>query len=241
VAENVPLIKVLTESGAGSRRAMTAAIKAGRVMVNGVVVSAFTHPVDVARDNVTLDWQPVKAAAPGYTYLMLHKPVGVLTTTRDERHRPTVMGLLPEKYRALRLYPVGRLDKDSSGLLLLTNDGNLTYRLTHPRYEHEKEYLVRLDAALSVVDIRRFRGGLDLEDGVTRAARCEPLHGEGEFRYRVVIHEGRKRQIRRMFATLGRRVMQLERVRLGPLHLENLEAGRTRELTSRELRDLKAA
>jgi len=241
VADNVPLIKVLTESGAGSRRAMTAAIKAGRVMVSGVVASAFNHPVDVTRDSVTLDWQPVRAAAARYTYLLLHKPTGILTTTRDERGRPTVMGLLPEKYRGLRLFPVGRLDKDSSGLLLLTNDGGLTYRLTHPRYEHEKEYLVRLDAALSAVDARRFRGGLDLEDGVTRAARCEPLRGAPEFRYRVVIHEGRKRQIRRMFATLGRRVVELERVRLGPLRLENLAAGQCRELTPRELRDLKAA
>ncbi len=241
MSESVPLIKVLTESGAGSRRAMTAAIKAGRVSVDGVIVSAFNHPVDVARDAVTLDWQPVKTAAPSYTYLLMHKPVGVLTTTRDERGRATVMALLPAKYRGVRLFPVGRLDKDSSGLLLLTNDGSLTYRLTHPRYEHEKEYLVRLDAALSAKEVRRFRAGLDLEDGVTRAAVCEPFRGAPEFRYRVVIHEGRKRQLRRMFATLGRRVEELQRVRLGPLRLENLAAGRCRDLTLQEIRDLSTA
>ena len=239
--DSVPLIKVLTESGAVSRRAMTAAIKSGRVMVGGVVACAFNHPVNVALDAVTLDWQPVKTAAPSYTYLLLHKPAGVLTTTRDERGRATVMALLPARYRRLRLFPVGRLDKDSSGLLLLTNDGALTYRLTHPRYEHEKEYLVRLDAALSGADVRRFRGGLDLEDGVTRAASCQPLRGAPDFRYRVVIHEGRKRQIRRMFASLGRRVEELQRVRLGPLHLENLASGQSRELTLQEVRDLKTA
>jgi len=235
-----PLIKVLTERGAGSRRASAAAIKAGRVSVNGTAASAFNQPVDICRDLVCLDGAPLAPAAPRHTYILLHKPTGVLCTTRDERGRQTVIDLLPARYRALRLYPVGRLDKESTGLLLLTDDGALTHRLTHPRYEHEKEYLVRLAAALSEAEIRRVTDGVVLEDGVTHPARCEPLRGTPPHRYRIVIHEGRKRQLRRLFWEIGHQVLALERVRLGPLRLGNLAPGRTRELTSAEIRALKS-
>ena len=187
---------------------------------------------------MTLDGRVVTATQSGYVYLLLHKPVGLLTTTRDDFGRSTVMDLLPVKYRGKRLFPVGRLDKDSSGLLLLTNDGRLAYRLTHPRFEHEKEYVVQLDAKLSAADLGHLRNGLDLGDGVRHRARCRRLRGESETRYVVVIHEGRKRQIRRMFASLGRRVLRLHRVRFGPLRLQNLGSGQCRELTSGEIRRL---
>ncbi len=236
-----PLVKVLTEGGAGPRRVSAAAIKAGRVSVNGSVASAFSQPVDTARDTVLLDGQPLTPAATHHTYIMLHKPAGVLSTTHDERGRQTVLDLIPAEYRGRHLFPVGRLDLDSTGLLLLTDDGALTHRLTHPRYEHQKEYLVSLAAALTTAQIRRVTTGIELEDGITHPARCEPVPGTLANRYRVVLHEGRKRQLRRMFTALGHRVLALTRVRLGTLQLGDLAPGRARELTTAEIEALRSA
>lgn len=212
---------------------MAEAIKQGRVAVNGHIASDFRLAIE-ADDLVMLDGRPVNLK-PGKkaVYLMLNKPLGVLTTTRDELGRGTVMALLPPKYRSLGLYPAGRLDKDSTGLLLLTNDGNLTYRLTHPRFEHEKEYLVRLDKRLAPPDADRLRRGIELEDGRTRPATIRPA--VEPLNYRVTVHEGKKRQLRRMFANLGYRVEALQRIRIGGLLLGNLKEGESRELTPAEV------
>ena len=144
---SVPLLKALSEAGVGSRRWITDAIKNGRVEVNGEPVENFRHPVNPETDRVSVNGKLVDLKPRRTVYLMVNKPAGILTTTSDERGRSTVLDILPEKYRHLRLYPVGRLDKDSTGLLLLTNDGELTYRLTHPRFEHEKEYLIHIDGS----------------------------------------------------------------------------------------------
>ena len=145
---SMPLIRALAEAGVGARRQLADEIKRCRVRVNGRVVEDFRYPVDVESDRVTVGGRDVDLARARRVYLMMNKPAGVLSAVRDERGRRTVIDLLPEKYRSVRLHPVGRLDMDSTGLLLLTNDGELTNRLTHPRFEHEKEYLVSIRSKL---------------------------------------------------------------------------------------------
>ena len=136
---------------------------------------------------------------------MLNKPEGLLCTTSDERGRRTILDILPEKYRRLRLYPVGRLDLDSTGLLILTNDGALTYQLTHPKFEHEKEYLVQIEGTLQPREKQNLEHGVKLEDGITAPAIIKEVRSTPPYNYSLTIHEGKKRQIRRMFAHLGYR------------------------------------
>ena len=229
-----PLLKALTAAGLGSRRKMADAIKYERVTVNGQVVTNFRHPVNAAEDRITLDGRTLALRAAPMLTLMLHKPAGYISTLSDERGRQKVTDLLPDKYRALRLYPVGRLDKDSTGLLLLTNDGDLAYRLTHPRYEHEKEYLVQIEGRLNRGEIKRLKEGLKLDDGKTSPSRIEEVPAT-PFNYSLTIHEGRKRQVRRMFAHLGYTVLALKRIRFGTLVLGNLPEGKTRELGAQEI------
>jgi len=235
----VPLLKLLTESGAGSRRKMADAIRENRVTVNGITAENFKMPVNPQSDKVLLDGKPVKATVEQPVVLMMNKPKGILTTTDDEEGRRTVLDLLPEKYTHLRLYPVGRLDKDSIGLLLLTNDGELTNRLTHPRYEHEKEYLVHINAQLSPQEMQQLQRGVMLEDGVTSPARLKEIKHTPPYNYSMTIHEGKKRQIRRMFAHLGYTVLALKRVRSGNLLLGNLKPGEIRELSAKEVASLR--
>jgi 23S rRNA pseudouridine2605 synthase len=228
------LLKALTAAGLGSRRKMADAIKYERVTVNGQIITNFRHPVNAAEDVIALDGKILALKAERTVTLMLHKPMGYISTLSDERGRQKVTDLLPEKYRHLRLYPVGRLDKDSTGLLLLTNDGDLAYRLTHPRYEHEKEYLVQISGRLKKDETRKLERGLVLEDGKTRPARIEETAAT-PFNYSLTIHEGRKRQVRRMFANLGHTVLALKRIRFGTLVLGNLPEGKTRELGAQEI------
>lgn len=216
---------------------MTAAIKRGGVAVNGETVESFNHPVDPAEDVITIDGRRIKVAVEPLVYLMLNKPTGVISSTTDTRGGRTVIDILPEKYRSIRLYPVGRLDKDSTGLVLLTNDGELTFRLTHPRFEQEREYRVRLDRALDQREAASLEKGIDLHDGRTSPARVRALE-RPPFSYSVTVHEGRKRQVRRMFAVLGYSVRGLKRKRLGSLRLGALGEGETRELTGAEVRQL---
>ncbi len=233
-----PLIKVLTDAGLGSRRKMTDAIKAARVTVNGRVAESFNHPVDPAGDSVFLDNRKVDLAPRRVIVLALNKPEGVLSTVTDDRGRATVLDVLPEKYRKHRLYPVGRLDMDTTGLLLLTNDGDLTYRLTHPRFEQEKEYLVQTPGTLRPAELKLMEQGIELEDGRTAPARVSKLRAGARYHYRVVIHEGRKRQVRRMFEHFGHRVTGLRRVRIGTLLLGDLPEGEVRPLTNHEVKSL---
>lgn len=231
------ILKALTEAGLGPRRRMAEVIKRGGVEVNSRVVESYNHPVDVENDRVRVDGRSVSLKATPTICLMLNKPVGVVTTASDEKGRPTVLGILPEKYRGLRLYPVGRLDKDTTGLILLTNDGDLTYRVTHPRFELEKEYLVRIEGNLRPMEIRLLEEGIRLEDGLTHPARLERAVSP-PFNYSITIHEGRKRQVRRMFERLGHPVLALKRVRLGGLALGDLKEGEMRRLTAKDLREL---
>jgi 23S rRNA pseudouridine2605 synthase len=237
---STPLLKALTEAGVGSRRRIAEAIKSGEVKVNGEPVEDFRHPVNPETDRVSVHGKPVDLRPKRIIYLMVNKPAGILATTGDERGRRTVMDILPEKFRHLRPYPVGRLDKDSTGLLLLTNDGELTYRLTHPKFEHEKEYLIHVEGRLKPDEKTKLEKGLELEDGMTYPVVVKEIKSPPPFNYSITMHEGRKRQVRRMLANLGHHVLALKRIRMGSLNLGNLKEGAARELTDTEIRALLA-
>jgi cytidylate kinase len=226
------LHRVLAHAGIASRRKCEALIAAGRVRVNGEVVSTMGSRVDPDHDRIEVDGIAIPANYP-QVHLMLNKPSGYLSTVRDPQRRPTVLDLVPQKER---LYPVGRLDRDSEGLILLTNDGELTERLTHPSFEHEKEYQVWVDGQPTAASLRRLREGLELEDGFTWPAQVTVLRTEGDGTWlRMVIHEGRKRQLRRMCEAIGHPVRRLIRVRIGPLILGDLLPGHYRALSEQEV------
>jgi len=229
------LLKALTEAGAGSRRRMADAIMHGLVQVNGSVVADLRYAVDAQKDRITVDGRVVDIKSQKHVYLMLNKSAGVLSTVRDERGRRTVIDILPEKYRSIGLHPVGRLDKDSAGLLLMTNDGEFTYRLTHPKFEKEKEYLLQIGGILKPHEISALEKGIELEDGMTHGAVVKSICSMPPFNYSITLHEGRKRQVRRMFASLGYRVVALRRVREGSIVLGALGEGHVRELSDGEV------
>ena len=217
---------------------MTEAIKQGQVKVNGKVAESFNHPVDTARDRVFFNGRPVVLERDEVICLMLNKPEGIVSTASDEMGRRTVLDIIPPKYRQYRLYPVGRLDIDTTGLLLLTNDGDLTYRLTHPKFEYEKEYLVQTKGKLLPEEKRKLEHGILLEDGLTHPAKVKEI-AIAPFNYSIIIHEGKKRQVRRMFERLKHTVISLKRVRIGNLTLDDLPEGNVRPLTLKEIRDLR--
>lgn len=232
----------LARSGCGSRRSMEAAIRAGRVQVDGATVTALGTRIDPATQRVSLDALPVGVDATRRIVLALHKPSGVLTTTRDPHGRPTVLQLVPPAYRGVRLYPVGRLDFESEGLVLLTNDGELAHRLMHPRFGHEREYVVEVTGAPPPDLSERLSAGVDI--GELRAAKADlrDLHRlDDRWRMTLLLHEGRRRQIRRMCAALKLPVVHLRRVRIGAATLGDLPAGGARELTDAEIAALASA
>ena len=288
LASHIRLQKVIAQSGIASRRHAEALITAGRVAVNGQVVTQLGTKVDPARDLVVIDGRTIVLAGqdpgvlpgagvlpdkgamhdadtlsyapPGAAmdevgialdflgqpleYWALHKPIGVVTTLDDPQGRPTVGQLIAHFTRA-RVYPVGRLDVGSSGLLLMTNDGDLANRLMHPRFAHEKEYHVQVTGSLGAGELDRLRNGVELDGQLTAPAVFEwmgaPPQDGRTGRLRVVLREGRKRQIRRMIEAVGGRVVQLVRVRMGPLWLADVAVGQARRLTEAQVAALKAS
>lgn len=231
--------KFLADAGCGSRRDMITAMKLGRVKVNSRVIQDPRYTINPTQDVVMLGKQVVKAIPPR-VYVMLHKPAGYLTTNDDPQGRPTVFDLLDKDFDTSRLFAIGRLDEDTTGLLILTNDGQTTYKLTHPRFEHPKEYEVTVSRMLTDRQIRQFQRGLMLEDGKTAPAQISQLQQSQKITYRVIIHEGRKRQIRRMFEHIGNPVITLKRIRMGQLWLDTkLKPGQSRPLTDKEVIQLK--
>jgi pseudouridine synthase len=233
-----------------SRRHAEELILAGRVQVNGQPVTQLGAKVQPEGDEVQVDGRPVQAPA-ARVYLLLHKPAGVVTTASDPQGRQTVLDLLPSSLQAQRLFPVGRLDLDSEGLLVLTNDGALALRLTHPRFEQEKEYHALVRGRPAPAALEPLRRGLQLpgEARPTAPAQVRFLraaHGRqdadapapGTSWLSVTLHEGRKRQVRRMLAAVGHPVLRLVRVRVGSLHLGDLPAGQWRALSAAELEKL---
>lgn len=256
------LHKFLASRGVASRRHAEKLITEGRVKVNGRVVTEAGYKVDGESDIVEVDDKVVPAVLPPKIYVMLNKPPGYLSSVRDPHAKSTVTDLVERDVRSrypgypIRLYPVGRLDLNSRGLILLTNDGDLAFDLTHPTKDVPKTYLVRLDRSPSRRDLERFAGGLYIDDDKrmkTRPAEvslvCEPLRkrmGAGSAKeapvmVKVTLREGKKRQIRRMFSVLGYKVLDLKRVAIGPLKLGNLPQGKWRFLSEEEVKALRAS
>jgi 23S rRNA pseudouridine2605 synthase len=231
------LQKVLARAGLGSRRVCDDLVAAGRVTVDGEV-AVLGRRVDPERDHIELDGVPV-ATQSGLVYYLLNKPTRVVTTASDPEGRPTVVDLVPSEPR---VFPVGRLDWETEGLLVLTNDGDLTQRLTHPSHGVEKEYLVEVDGVPSRGALRQLREGVELDDGPSAPAQVRLVQErDGSAAIEIVIHEGRNRQVRRMCDAVGHPVRRLVRTRIGPLADRDLAPGAWRELESSEVRALYAA
>jgi 23S rRNA pseudouridine2605 synthase len=219
----------LARAGVASRRGADELIKAGRVTVNGKPGQLNTFVE--SRDRVQLDGRTLTRQE--LAYVLLNKPPGVVTTARDPQGRPTVVGLVGHR---LRIVPVGRLDADTTGALLLTNDGELAHRLAHPRYEVDKVYVAEVEGDPSRDTLAALEQGVELDDGRTAPARARRL---GPGRVELVLHEGRKHQVKRMLAAVGHPVRHLHRSRYGPLTLKGLEPGEWRELTRDEVAALR--
>ncbi len=225
-----------------SRRAADALIASGAVRVNGDRAPATGLLIDPERDLVTVEGRRVKPPAT-HRYVMLNKPLGAITTARDEASRTTVLDVVGEEGKhGHRLFPVGRLDADSTGLLILTDDGDLSYRLTHPRYKVAKEYVVTVAGVPTRADVEALRSGVKLTDGVTAPAEVEVSRGPANrAEVRIVIREGRHRQVRRMLEAAGHKTLALRRTAFGPLKLGRLKTGGWRLLTAGEVTALRRA
>jgi 23S rRNA pseudouridine2605 synthase len=226
------LDRVLSKAGLGSRTEARKWIGTGRVKVNGKLVQNPEHWVDFARDKVTLDDRPVQAGEK--IYLLLYKPTGYLTTFKDPEGRPTVYDLIEDLGRWV--VPVGRLDQDTSGLLLLSSDTQFAERVTNPDYKVPKTYLVKASTLLSDEQLQTLRAGLVLSDGPTQPAQVTRVRDSAKYSFiEITISEGRNRQVRRMIEAIGSKVLKLVRVQIGGLRIGELPIGRYRELTAAEV------
>lgn len=228
------LQKIISQAGIASRRAAEKMILEGRVRVDGKVVRELGTKVNPAAHTISVDGRPIKGEEQ-HVYLLLNKPKGYLSTAKDDRGRRTVLDLLPEVKE--RVYPVGRLDNNTEGLLLITNDGTLMNGLLHPRFEVEKTYHAGVTGQLTEEKLQMLRDGLLLEDGMTAPAKVSllPERERGFTRVSIAIHEGRNRQVRRMFAAVGCDVKALKRVRFADLTLKGVARGHHRTLTQEEV------
>jgi len=239
MGEIVRLQKYMAMCGAASRRGAEEIISAGRVTVNGEKIIEQGVKVEIGADTVKLDGKVLKPSGKMF-YIMLNKPVGYVTTVKDQFERPTVIDLVATEINE-RIFPVGRLDYETEGLLLLTNDGDFTYKVTHPKHNIEKTYIAVLKGGITIKGLAQLRSGVKLDDGfVTSPAKVEMLDAEnGHTTIKITIHEGKNRQVRRMFEAVGSKVKELQRVSIGTVELGNLPLGRWRHLTSHEINYLK--
>lgn len=229
--------KYMAECGVASRRACDEMILEGRVKVNGKKIDTPGLEINEFNDAVTLDGRRITLVSKKY-YIMLHKPKGYVTTVKDDKGRKTVMELI--KIRS-RLYPIGRLDYDTEGLLLLTNDGQLAYALTHPSHEVPKTYIAKIKGKISDTEVRQLRKGVEIDGKMTLPAVVKIIETDDEFsRVEVTIKEGRNHQIKKMFEVVGKEVVFLKRTAIGPLKLGGLGRGEYKNLTSKEIEILKA-
>ena len=234
----IRLQRFLARAGIASRRGSEDLMTAGRVRVNGIVTRELGTRVDPLTDVVEVDGIVVRPEGQS-AYVMLNKPAGYVTTMSDPQGRPTVAELVPREPAGL--FPVGRLDRDTTGLLLFTSDGEIAHRLLHPRFHVEKAYRVTLHDVPGPDELSRLAGGVELEDGLTSPARVRVLDPGPPATLEIVIREGRKRQVRRMFAAVGCPVRALHRASFGPLELGGLAPGSWRHLDSDEVRALRLA
>jgi 23S rRNA pseudouridine2605 synthase len=232
------LNKLLAHAGVGSRRKVEGLINAGRVAVDGKAVHELGTKVEPGKHKITVDGQQVKLER--HVYWVVNKPRGYLCTNHDPARRPLAIELVPQVSQ--RVYTVGRLDEASEGLLLLTNDGDLANRLMHPRYGVEKTYLAQVAGNPTPEDCQKLLKGIWLSDGHVRARRVKREKKQGDSTWlRIVLNEGKNREIRRMLAKLGHKVLRLRRIALGPIQLGVLASGKARRLTGPEIMDLQEA
>jgi len=231
------LQKVLAQAGVASRRQSELLITEGKVMVNGKKVTELGVKVDPEKDNILVNNKPIMLVQPK-VYYMLNKPAGYISSVKDPQGRSTVLDLLTGVHE--RVYPIGRLDYETEGLLILTNDGELTHALTHPSHEISKVYLARVQGLPSLGSLRRFSKGLELEDGLTAPAKVEVVdYTKGKALLEIEIHEGRNRQVRRMCEAIGHPALYLKRVAVASLKLGKLPLGSYRSLSNNEVKELK--
>lgn len=230
--------KFLAEHGIASRRGADEMIAAGRVTINGVTA---TLGVNVEEDDVVMvDDLPVEVSEKKEEYYIMNKPKGVICTVSDDRGRKTVMDLLPPEMQIGRVFPVGRLDYATEGLLLLTNDGDLAFKLTHPRSEIPKTYMVKIEGTLTEQDLNPIRSGVELDGVLTKKCKAHIVETHKEYtKVHITIKEGRNRQVRRMFEAIGKNVEFLKRISIGQLKLSGLDRGEIRPLTELEIAYLK--
>ncbi len=233
----IRLNKFLAQAGVASRREVDKMIAEGRIKVNGQVVQVLGYKIDDEKDRVDVEGRRVEKEEE-LVYLMINKPPGYLVTLKDNFQRPTIQQLLPSLRK--RVFPVGRLDYNSSGLLLLTNDGELAYRLTHPRFKVPKTYLVKVKAEPNPSGLTRLEKGIYLDGKKTAPAKIAQIEGDPKKSLlKIEIYEGRKREVRRMFQAIGHKVLQLQRINFGGLGLGSLKMGKWRFLTAKEIETLK--
>nr|WP_026894071.1 pseudouridine synthase [Clostridiisalibacter paucivorans] len=231
------LQKYMAKCGVASRRKSENIILEGRVKVNGKTITELGIKVDPDKDVVILDNKIIRMEK-NNVYIIINKPEGYVTTVSDQFNRPTVIDLI----RSIdeRIYPVGRLDYDTSGLLILTNDGNLTYKLTHPKHEINKEYIAKIKGIPNNKSLNEFRNGLKIEDYVTSKANIEIIETYRQnSQVKIIIHEGKNRQVRKMCGKIGHPVIKLKRVAIGDLNIDKMKTGEWRFLTSKEVEYLK--
>ena len=238
MGEIVRLQKYIAMSGAASRRAAEAMIEDGRVKVNGETIAEQGVKVEIGADKVTVDGKELKIKDKKY-YIMLNKPTGYVSTAKDQFDRPTVIDLVGSEI-GTRIFPVGRLDYDTEGLLLLTNDGDITYRVTHPKFRTDKTYIAVINGGISISGLNQLRRGVKIENYTTSPAEVEILDAAGnKTMLEITIHEGKNRQVRKMFEAVGCKVIGLQRIKIGQIELGNLPLGRWRHLTAHEVNYLK--
>lgn len=228
--------KYIAICGIGSRRHSETYIREARIKVNGKTITDLSTKIHPEKDEVTLD-DRIIVPVNNRIYLALNKPTGYITSKTDPFNRKVVMDLINLDYKTV--FPIGRLDYNSEGLLLFTNDGELAYRLTHPKYEIQKHYLVLIKGKLNHDQIKQFREGIMLTEGITSPAQLKWISEQNHKNlYKVVIHQGWNRQIRRMFNYLGYNVVELKRIQFGPVSLGSLKSGEYRQLTEKEVQAL---
>ncbi len=229
------LDRVISKAGVGSRTEARSWIGAGRVRVNGKLIQTPDHWVDLERDRVTLDGKPVRGGEK--IYILLYKPKGYITTYKDPEGRPTVYDLVKEVGQFVG--PVGRLDRDTSGLLLMTNDTQFAERVTNPDYKAPKTYLVKASTRLAEEQLEQLRKGVELSDGVTQPAEVARIRDSAKYSFiELTIREGRNRQVRRMLEAVGSKALKLVRTAIGPVRIGDLEIGKFRTLSAAEVKQL---
>jgi 23S rRNA pseudouridine2605 synthase len=236
MGEIVRLQKYIAMSGVASRRAAEKLIEEGRISVNGNKITEQGVKVEIGADSVSLDGKEIKIKNKKY-YIMLNKPVGYVSTAKDQFDRPTVVDIVKQDLGDVRIFPVGRLDYETEGLLLMTNDGDFTYKVTHPKFHMDKTYIATIKGGMTIHGMNLLRGGIYIEEGFkTSPAQAEILDAyDGHTIVKITIHEGKNRQVRRMFEAIGCTVVGLQRIKIGNVELGNLPLGRWRHLTSHEV------